>query len=556
MANAADPAIALAIWSFFTRRDRFGLLAISLLIVLDQDVFAQMNTEGGVAQAESTSTVIPGVGSYRRPSAESKGANTAASQRGLLIEPSVALSTTYTNNAKLASVDRRSDVIVEVRPSIRIVSNGGAVRGTLDYSLRSFAYVNGTSDNRLQNVLNTRGSVEIVSDRAFVDFGGSISREAISAFGVQTADSSRVSANTAQQSRYNISPYVRGRIDELANYEIRYSHLNSFSDAQQASDGDVQINTWRATANKEYPGKKLGWSLEASSENIDYKVARSIQADRLRGVFTLIASPQIRMHLSGGSEANNYTSLDDRNYANWGAGLRWYPTDRTAVEADSERRFFGEGHRFSFNHRMERTAWRLSDIKDVSVGRGLESIGSQGTLYEVLFDQFASVEPDPTRRAQLVNSFLQANGLNANTVDGFLQLSATIQRRQQLTFSIIGLRNTITLVADRSKNTKMNGSSIGSGDFTNSDMIKQRGVGINVAHALSPTSTLSVLLLSRRASGSLEIQDSSIDTYTATYTTKFSSKAAFSAGARHTHFKSAVNPYSESAVFGQLTVRF
>ena len=286
-----DEVDAPARWTLPSCAKCFGFAVFAFLVALNHEALAQANFESGVAPAASGGTFIPGVGAYGPPGAAGARPVGAVGQRGLLIEPSVTLTTTYTDNANLTSVGRQSDVILGVRPGIRVVSNGGRVQGSFDYALQSLVYSNGTSGNSIQHFLNTRGAVEVISDLAFVDFAGSVSRQSISAFGLQASDPSRSNSNTTQQSRYSISPYVRGRFDDSANYQFRYSYSKSFSEAQQASDADVQVNNWTGVLNEDYPGQQFGWLLQASRSYLDYKKARDIEADRFGGVLTFIATP-------------------------------------------------------------------------------------------------------------------------------------------------------------------------------------------------------------------------------------------------------------------------
>ncbi|MCY7308535.1 MAG: hypothetical protein LH632_20855, partial [Rhodoferax sp.] len=59
----------------------------------------------------------------------------ASSQTAALsIVPRVSVTETYTNNALLQGNGGSSDFITQISPGIRIFSNGGRIRGSLDYS--------------------------------------------------------------------------------------------------------------------------------------------------------------------------------------------------------------------------------------------------------------------------------------------------------------------------------------------------------------------------------------------------------------------------------------
>ena len=99
------------------------------------------------------------------------------------IVPRVSVVETFTNNALLDNANKRSDLITQVGPGIRISSNGGRIRGSIDYSLTELLYANNTSGRQSQNNLNASGTAEVVDNWAFVDFSGNIGQQSISAFG-------------------------------------------------------------------------------------------------------------------------------------------------------------------------------------------------------------------------------------------------------------------------------------------------------------------------------------------------------------------------------------
>ena len=137
-----------------------------------------------------------------------------AGGRGFSVVPTFALTETVTNNALLSSNDRRSDLITQVTPGIRMNSTGGRFRGFLDYSLTGIAYARNSASNEFQNSLNSFVNLEAVENWAFVDFRANISQQVISAYGTRTADSSLINSNRTEVRTFGISPYVKGRLAE------------------------------------------------------------------------------------------------------------------------------------------------------------------------------------------------------------------------------------------------------------------------------------------------------------------------------------------------------
>src|SRR5678816_2370637 len=86
----------------------------------------------------------------------------SANGRTFSIVPTFALEETLTNNALLSSNDRRSDLVSQVTPGVRIRSTGGRFTGFLDYSLTGIAYAKHSSSNEWQNELNAAFKVEAI----------------------------------------------------------------------------------------------------------------------------------------------------------------------------------------------------------------------------------------------------------------------------------------------------------------------------------------------------------------------------------------------------------
>ncbi|SFC65898.1 uncharacterized protein, PEP-CTERM system associated [Polaromonas sp. OV174] len=479
----------------------------------------------------------------------------SSSERTVTIEPRVSITETLTDNVNLSSASKKSALITEVSPGIRMNIAGARLKGYFDYALNQILYSEGASPNRSQNALNTFGTLEAIDNWAFIDLSGSISQQAVSAFGTQSIDNTSVNANRTEVSNYRISPYVRGRLGDWASYDARYSRAVTNTDAAGTSgfttvDGVVNFKGDSAFT-------KLGWSADVSQQRVDFNAGRATDADRFSlGLFYSI-TPQLKVSANAGREANNYTTLDKQNFSTSGVGVDWSPSEMTRLSASRDRRSFGDAHRLSFEHRTARTAWRFSDIKDASATPNQTVVGSLGSIYDLLYSQFASLEPNPTARAQLVNAFLLANGIspNAVVVSSFLTSALSLQRRQDLSFALLGVRDTITFIATKSESSRLDTVSTGVDDFNRSDVVRQRGFSVNYAHRLTPDFSLGVLASQQRTSGVSSLQDSTIRFLNVSITGKVGKQATVSVGVRHV-ISRGTSPYVENAITANLIVRF
>lgn len=490
-------------------------------------------------------------------SAQESGSS-LTSNLAVTITPRISITETFTDNVRLSSVNQQAEQITEISPGIRIIVNGARLKSYFDYSLSEVVYAQNSSSRRTLNALNTFGTLEAVNNWAFLDFSGSISRQAISAFGNPSIDNTSINTNQTEVATYRLSPYVRGRFGDLASYEARYSRTITRSDAA-AGAGATTSSDAVGRIRGDTAFRNLGWSVDASQQSVDYTAGRPTKNDRLSvGLFYTI-TPQLNIFANAGRESNNYTSLDKQSYGTRGFGVRWSPSERTRLSASRDYLSFGEGHNVSFDHRTGRTAWRFSDIKEVSTTPTQTGITNQGLNYDILYSQFASIEPDPVLRAQLVNAFLQANGINPNATAtrGFLTSAVTLTRRQDLLFALLGVRDTITFIATRNESRRLDTLSTSVDDLTTSSVVRQRGFSVNYSHRLTPNYALSVLASQQNTSGSSSLQDTTLRSVNVNVTGRVGRKSFGSVGARHTIASTGgAGSYVENAVFANLNVQF
>lgn len=477
--------------------------------------------------------------------------------RVVSIIPRLSVTETLTNNATLTNVGRQSEQITEISPGIQISSDKGRIKGFLDYSLRQVIYAQNTAGRNSQNALNTFGTVEALENWAYLDFSGNISQQAISAFGTQSAGNFSTNLNLTESRTFRFSPYLRGRLSSIADYEARYSLTTNRSEALLGSD--VTANDGLIRIRGQSPSLRLGWSLDANRQNTRYKSGRATESDTLSGNLTYSINPQLNLSAFGGKEANNYTTLNKNSSFISGFGINWVPSETTKLSASRQNRSYGSSHNISFEHRTPRTAWRFNDSRDVSATPSQTGLASRGSIYDLLFSQLASSEPDPVLRAALVNDKLRVDGLNPNAtvVSSFLTSALSLQRRQDLSFVLLGVRDTVTFNVNRSEGYRLDTTVGGiTDDLSNFAAVRQRGLSVSYAHRLTPDTSMNVVASTQKASDSQGLQSTSTKGVNVSVTTRVGTQSTAILGVRRVVFESATAPYTESAVSGTLNVQF
>lgn len=475
---------------------------------------------------------------------------------GLRVQSRFSLTQTATDNLTLApSASRDAALITTLAPGLSLLSPTGRLRGSLDYSLNGLIYTKTDRKDQIQHQLSAQATLEAVEHAFFIDGRASISQQSISAFGVQSADNALVNANRTEVASLSLSPYLKGRLGSVAELELRGSAAESR--AKDSITGDVSTRAASLRVNGLSNQSLLNWSLALSASRADPRGGRETRNDSAIATAHLRPDVDWRIGLSAGAERNNLTSTAQRSDATYGLNLAWTPSPRTTASFDWQRHGYGNTHSLSLQHRMARTVWRVSDSKSVNTGGVQASSGTQNN-YELLFLQFAGIEPDPIKRDQLVRSFLQSNGLDAGAIatSGFLTGAASLSRRQEASTAWNGQRFTATLTLSRTRSQRLDALSQLSDDLAAAGVVEQRGFLLNLSHRLTPTASLSMALSQQRSLGSRADQDTELNSLSLNWSGRLGAHSTVQFGLRHSDFDSRLRPYRENAVFANFIRQF
>lgn len=497
----------------------------------------------------------------------------------ITIVPRVSVTETFTNNVRLSSANQKSELITEVSPGIRISSDGGRIRGSVDYSLTEVFYANSSSGRRSLNSLSAFGTVEAIDNWAFLDFSGNIGQQSISAFGTPASGALLSGGNSTETSIYRLSPYVRGRFGGNAEYEARYGYTSSTSRSSTVADVDQRDLSFRASGGQSTAG--LSWGFDANRQSTAFTGGRSTSGSSLNTRLQYALGERWGAYARVGRESNDFAvasgesstfvalgvswrpnpelsvNVDQDNRGFTGLGVNWAPSRRTSVAITREGRLYGATHNIALAYRTPLTAWTFSDSRGSSstpaFGPGLQSV----SLYDLLTNQFAATEPDPLKREQY-DAFLLANGIRPGltAVGGFLSSTLSLQQSRQMSFALFGARSTLTMVLSRSQSTKLDTLSTAVDDFLTSSVVTQNGLSANYAYQLTPRTTLSLGASRQSSSGNNGVAGTTSRSLNVNLSTQLTREASASVGARRVVFESATNPYSETAVTGSVQVQF
>jgi len=485
--------------------------------------------------------------------AQQDEAQTAPRQPSLVFEPRVSVQHTITNNARLDATSV-SDQVTELSPGFQLISNTARIKGFVDYSLHDTFYARESRFNQIWHSLNASAVVEAIEQWAFIDISGVVASQPISAFGAPV-NGSPANSNSSQTSSFRISPYIRGRMGGVADYEARYSVQDTRTKTDRRSD--VTTQDWLLRLGSQDSGQIVGWSADASNQVADYSLGRSIETTALRARVNFAVTPQVLLTAIGGTESTNQLSPTRESHRIAGFGATWQPSERSRLSFERESRYFGEAHNASLEHRTGRTVWRYTDVKAISNGLGAQS-ASLGSLFDLLDGFYTQLEPDPIRRTQLVLAEIERLGLPANVqvFQDFLRSSSTLQRVQQLSLALLGQRSTVTLAISRSNNRSIGGALQLGDDFDNNSRIRQRGWSLWLAHRLTPNSSIYANWGDQRSAGTLPGLETRVRSLVLGWNTLLARRTSAGIQIRRVLSDGPASPYSESAIVGTITHRF
>ena len=488
--------------------------------------------------------------------AQDAGQAPGAGRRDNMFIPRVSITETLSNNVGLSATNPQSDAVTEASAGVNFQSSSGRLRGYLDYELTGFLYARNSDLNTYQNALRANLGADLVENRFRLDMQAGITQSAISAFGVQPGSSGLPSSNVTEYRSFIITPSFRGPLGSAVDYRAGLTY--SVSDARGTTVGDTTSDYAFVQLSPSSPGV-VGWAVDLNSTRATYDGGRETVDNRLLGTLSRkIDTLDLLVNASAGVEVTDIITFERARYQNWGIGATWAPSPRTTLVAQLEERFFGNGHVLRFEHRTALTSWIISDTRSLNSSGNGTTTGGQGTTFDLYYTQFASIEPDPAKRTELVNSFLSANGLSASTGadTGFLRSGETVVRGQNASVAYRGLRGTAVLSIGRSVNVPIEGASLPGEDFVNTANIVTDTAAMSLSHRLTPLSSVNLVLSYDQSHGDQPQQTSSQREINLQYLARLTDRSNLIVGARRAVYETFQTSYNESAVFATYGHRF
>ena len=473
-------------------------------------------------------------------------AQDATVSRPYHLVPTVNVSAQLINVRSRDGPSQPAELVMQLGPGLQLSKQSGRIQGTLDYQMLASIYSRQSERNTVDNNLAASGRAEAVPGWMYVDARATIGKQSVSPLGQLSASGSlAVNGNQRESLNVQVSPYVRGELLGLADYELRLQA--GATEVRGTSLGDSSTLGSSLSLASPRRGTVLGWGLQVTQDRQDFKGGRPTDNYRATASVSATPDPELALVARAGQESTNVGALERRTFANWGGGLRWTPTPRTIVSISGDRRYFGDSFQITLEHRLRRSAFRFTSTKDAVSG------GQPMTLFDLYMLQYKSIEPDFSQRYIRVLELLRQTGQNPNSVVGgsFATSAVTLQRRDDLSYSYIAPRTTFTLRASAGTTDVL--------DNINAQprlgLIKQRGLEASVAHRLTPATSATLIGSLQRNSGQNQ-PDSELTSLSLGLNTALNRQTTASVGARLGVYSGASNSNRETSLTGSLSMRF
>lgn len=464
----------------------------------------------------------------------------------------------YIETRKTADGSDGREVVLRLSPGLSYSSRSGRLLGNFDYvaNLYERRGRDTTAGGEVRHALNAALTAEVVPNWGYVDLNGSLSQQATSPFGQQTADGS-LQRNDSQVpvATASVRPHAQGRLGDFAQYQVAAGVGQTRSRAVAGVDSRFRS----ASASLESPssGALLGWFVRLADDRTQYAASEPVDTTTAVAGVTFRPDPGLQLSLRGGRDSAGQGAVaDSRPTTTYGASLQWVPSPRTNFSVDGDKRYFGHSGRVSLSHRMQRSTISYSLVRDVTRSADTMAFTTPVTRQQLAEDLLVSQEPDPILRSQLAEDMIRGAGLDpAELITfGYVTSSLSVRQTQTLAFAWSGARMTLTAQLFADTTSPLFFSSIA--DPSTGEPTRQHGYTASATYRLTPLTAVTLGGERRMAFSTSTQAGTDLKSASATLSTQLGPRVTAALTGRYTAFNSATAPYRETQLSGSLNLRF
>lgn len=334
-----------------------------------------------------------------------------AHAEGWRVTPGVNTEAVLSSNPTLAPAgSAEPDLRLRVTPYASIDSKGGRYRLRGRLSGDAYVYMGGTGNNRFLPNSALDLNVEAVDQWIYLD--ANVAAETSTAV-VSEASFQDGPGNRLLTYRQRVSPYLDHQITPdtsiFARADFAWVQAETGANTGEYNRYNVESDAVRFDTKP----KPFGLRLEASraKSSGDALGSGDIVFDVARASLLWAPTSSLYLGVTGGQDQGVFAGQKVSNVLQGGL-LHWVPTERTVLDLQGEKRFFGNGWSARFTHRSPYMVLGASSTRQAST-YAMQLAGQSGiasSLESLLNAAYTTRYTDPAQRLTRVESELAAAG--------------------------------------------------------------------------------------------------------------------------------------------------
>jgi uncharacterized protein (PEP-CTERM system associated) len=468
------------------------------------------------------------------------------------------------------------DFVTELDPAIKLIGDERRLKFQLRYLAQSLIYANNTQLSDVRHRLFSAAQAELLPQFLYFDGSTSISQQntfstgrgITSNFGPGTflggvGDNINYVGDRTDVLSYNLSPYIRSRLRNIATVELRYT----YSDFAPIADSADNKNNFSSSLTRGYRAlvesgpmfTRFKWRLGFDRRDASFSSgtilgkAQSGSKNIFEKYFTsleYLIVPQFAALGTVGYEDNDFAGalFDGKRPRGviWDLGGRWAPSTRTSLQATYGQRFYGDRVFLDLSHRAQHALFHVSYTEEPTLGALVAQAGTNCTAGGL---QGASIT-NPDGSFQTCSSGPGPSNQNSDVL---------IRRLLTATATYTGLRNDLTVQFYRENREYVNRSQ--AVQQADQDLLGITGIW---THSLTPDTSMDAAVtwsdvqIGKNGQANAFNSPGQIWNYTLNLNHRLSHNVAALVGFRRVD-RSADDPnqeYSENRVFGSIRFNY
>lgn len=375
-----------------------------------------------------------------------------AHAQSVQVSPSISVTLSHSDNPRFEPENQaRADTQLLVSPRIAVRRTGPRLQLAAEAGVDAVQHSNRDLNNAVTPTVSGSLNAELVDNWLFLDSSIRVSSVEVDPLAPRTEVG--LERNSRRVVTGTFSPYIDYRFGSnfavRARSETTGTRAGTAEDDSSAEPARTQLSVRNTLVIERLP-RPLGATLEATSDNVRFTGDDEplLRDDALRVTVSYALTSDTTISVVAGRERSRFTANQESTDPIRGLRLAWRPNERTQLDANVERRFFGNGYSLAVSHRMPWLTSSLSVRREPITNPFTLQFGGGGATLGSFLDSILTTRyPNPVERNRIVTEMLATRGLPASLTSpiGIVSNYAQLQNGGTLSFVLLGSRNTYTM---------------------------------------------------------------------------------------------------------------